>query len=417
MKHVNRYNRSAFAICMIICGGFLLIQCINRQNDAPAVVKTVNFKQFAGSATCAGCHRQIYNTHIHTAHYRTSQPASATTILGSFEPGKNSFSYNPATRVSMEKRDSGFYQVAYTGDVETEARRFDIVTGSGAKGQTSVYWKHNQLFQLPITYFTAAGEWSNSPGFPQRAVFNRPITSRCMECHSTYATTISAAGVEPEEFDHASIIYGIDCEKCHGPGAEHAAWQLQHPQDTKAKYILNPASLSRQQQLDACALCHGGRLQKTKPSFEFIAGDKLSDFFVLNTAPPNPDSIDLHGNQYGLLRASKCFRMSERMTCNTCHNSHENERGKIEVFSRRCLGCHNTAEHGTRKVCKMTASVGTIITANCVDCHMPARPSRAIAVFLPGKDAPTAAYIRSHYISIYPEETKKFMDQKKAMRQ
>jgi len=41
---------------------------------------------------------------------------------------------------------------------------------------------------------------------------------------------------------------------------------------------------------------------------------------------------------------------------------------------------------------------------------MPAKPSRAIAVYLPGASAPTAAYIRSHFISIYPEETKKFME-------
>jgi len=40
---------------------------------------------------------------------------------------------------------------------------------------------------------------------------------------------------------------------------------------------------------------------------------------------------------------------------------------------------------------------------------MPLNPSRAIAVFLPGKSEPTAALIRTHYISIYPEETKKVL--------
>jgi hypothetical protein len=404
MKQIPGYRRSAIVICLIVCVGFLLTQCINRQND-----KNVNFKRFAGSVTCANCHKNIYDTHIHTAHYRTSRPASATTILGSFEQGKNSFFFNNGEWIVMEKRDGGFYQAAYAKGVEKEAHRFDIVMGSGAKGQTSMYWKGNQLFQLPISYFTAAGEWSNSPGFTQRANFNRPITSRCMECHSTYADVVSAAKVEPEEFDHTSIIYGVDCEKCHGPGAEHAAFQLQHPEEKKGKYIINPASLSRQQQLDACALCHGGRLEKTRPSFEFIAGDKLSDFFIPNAGAPNPEYIDLHGNQYGLLRTSKCFRMSETMTCNTCHNSHENERGKIEVFSQRCLSCHNTTTHGNGKICKMTDTLGAAITANCIDCHMPAKPSRAIAVFLPGANAPTAAYIRSHFISIYPDETKKFM--------
>jgi Cytochrome c554 and c-prime len=415
MKQITRYKRSAIAICIIICNGFFLTQCINRQNDEPAVIKKVNFKQFAGSATCANCHKDIYNIHIHTAHYNTSQPATATTLKGSFEPGKNSFSYSEHTTVAMEKRDSSFYQVAYADGVEKLARRFDIVMGSGAKGQTSAYWHNNQLFQLPITYFTAANEWSNSPGYPQKAIFNRPISSRCMECHSTYANTISAAGIEPEEFEHTSIIYGVDCEKCHGPGAAHAAFQLEHPAETKGKFIINPTSLLKQQQLDACALCHGGKLQKTKPSFEFIAGDKLSDYFTFDTTTvSNADNIDVHGNQYGLLRASKCFRISETMTCNTCHNPHENERGKIEVFSRRCTSCHTTNEHGNGKICKMTASLGISINNNCIDCHMPAKASRAIAVFLPGASIPVSAYIRSHFISIYPEETKKIMDKKKA---
>ena len=298
----------------------------------------------------------------------------------------------------MEKRDSGFYQVAYSDDVEKLARRFDIVMGSGAKGQTSMYWHNNQLFQLPVTFFTAANEWSNSPGYPMKAIFNRPITSRCMECHSTYANTLTNINTVPEEFERASIIYGVDCERCHGPGAAHAAFQMQHPAETKGRYIINPTSLSRQQQLDACALCHGGKLQKTTPSFEFVAGDKLADYFTYDTAAPNPDNIDLHGNQYGLLRASKCFRMSETMTCNTCHNPHENERGKIEIFSQRCAGCHNTGEHGNGKICKMTASLGDAITANCIDCHMPAKASRAIAVFLPGANC---AYCGLYKISFY----------------
>ncbi|MEO5682561.1 MAG: multiheme c-type cytochrome [Chitinophagaceae bacterium] len=414
MKQLTRYRRSAIAICLITCCAVLLTRCINRQSEELAGVKKVNFSQFAGSASCAGCHKNIYDTHINTAHYNSSQPASAKTLMGSFEPGKNSFAFSAHTVVSMEKRDSSFYQVAYSDGVEKAVRRFDIVIGSGTKGQTSVYWHNRQLYQLPITYFTPASQWSNSPGFPMKAVFNRPITSRCMECHSTYINTISAPGKEPESFDAGTIVYGIDCEKCHGPAAAHVVFQTSHPAEKQGKFIINPASFSRQQQLDACALCHGGRLQKTTPSFEFIAGDRLADYFTLDTTAPNPENIDLHGNQYGLMRASKCFKMSEVLTCNSCHNPHEKEKGKLELFSQRCTSCHTTAEHGNGKLCTMTASLGKSITANCIDCHMPAKPSKAIAVFLPGHNAPTAALIRSHFISIYADETKKFMEKKKA---
>jgi len=261
---------------------------------------------------------------------------------------------------------------------------------------------------MPITYYTAANQWSNSPGFPNKVVLNRPITSRCLECHTTYAETISAPGKEPEEFDHDRILFGVDCEKCHGPAAQHVEFQTKNPNDKTGKYIVNPASLTRQQNIDLCALCHGGTKAKTRPSFEFTVGDTLSNFFVLGdlkTATPNYDNVDVHGNQYGLLAASKCFTMSS-MTCNSCHNTHENERGNIKLFSQRCISCHQ-ADHG--KICKMTATMGSAITSNCIDCHMPSKRSQAITLMLPGQNVPTAASVRSHFISIYPDEVKKFV--------
>jgi hypothetical protein len=44
---------------------------------------------------------------------------------------------------------------------------------------------------------------------------------------------------------------------------------------------------------------------------------------------------------------------------------------------------------------------------------MPAMRSQSIVVFTPGEDVPKAALFRTHFISIYQEEIKKFMQQKK----
>ena len=306
----------------------------------------------------------------------------------------------------MEKREDGFYQVEYFRETEKKAHRFDIVIGSGTMGQSYLYWMNNHLFQLPITYFTAANAWSNSPGFPDKVLFNRIITSRCMECHTTFAKPISEPDKDPEEFANDKIIFGVDCEKCHGPAQKHVEFHTQNPSQLIAKYIINPAKLTKQQNLDLCASCHGGRLQKIKPSFEFTVGNNLADYFKLDTSAPDPKNIDVHGNQYGLLRASKCFRMSNTMTCITCHNAHENEKGKITLFSQRCMTCHNN-EH--QNFCKLSKTMGSAITANCVDCHVLLKPSKVIAVQLEGGNMPIAALIRSHFINVYPEETKKVM--------
>ncbi|MEJ7587876.1 MAG: cytochrome c3 family protein [Ferruginibacter sp.] len=407
MNAFIRYRYSLITILIILSFIIFFTKCINKASDEKGVIKNSRGQQFAGSATCAKCHKTLYDNHVKTAHFNTSGLASRELIKGSFDAGKNTFAYGPGNVVAMEERDSAFYQVEYIFGAEKKVRRVDIVVGSGTMGQSYLTWDHNQLFQLPVTYFGAAKQWSNSPGFPNKIIFDRFITSRCLECHSTFAKTLSPPDIDPEKFDPDQMIYGVDCEKCHGPALEHVEFQSKNPTIKTARYIVNPATLSREQNMDLCTSCHGGRLQKSKPSFEFTTGDTLSHFFNLKTAIPDPNSIDVHGNQNGLLISSKCFSRSTTLTCNTCHNTHENEKGNPALFSQRCMSCH-TLEHGN--FCKMTDLSSDVLKSNCIDCHMPLKPSRAIAVFLPGGTAPTAAMIRSHLISIYPDETNRILD-------
>ncbi|HET9430711.1 MAG TPA: multiheme c-type cytochrome [Chitinophagaceae bacterium] len=402
----STYPRTLLIISFIVLCGFLLTKCMNSGSKNDGLIRDLEGNVFAGSASCASCHKDIYESHIKTAHYLTSQPASDSLIKGSFKKGENVFAFSPSVAVVMEERRDSFYQVEYLHGQEKTAQRFDIVIGSGTKGQSYLWWKKNRLFQLPITYFTALHQWTNSPGYPGRVVFNRPITSRCLECHTTYAEKLPGKGKAQDEFDQTGILYGVDCEKCHGPSAGHVEYHSQRPGDTgNAKYIINPSSLTRQQNLDLCMLCHGGRLTRTKPSFSYQVGDKLTDYFIRDTIGTSPLNIDVHGNQYGLLQASKCFKASE-MDCGSCHNVHENEKGNIAVFSQRCLSCHS-GEH--KKTCKMTEAIGPGITRNCIDCHMPAQQSHSIAVMIQGSSTPTAALLRTHFIKIYPEESKKTM--------
>lgn len=386
--------------------------CVNNNGTKETDLKNDTFQKFAGSEVCANCHKDIYEKHLHTEHHLTSAIASEKNILGSFETGHNVFAFDPFVNVTMEKRDSGYYQVEYNNGVEVKKEKFDIVIGSGRKGQSYLSWINNWLVQLPITYFTSASQWSNSPGYyPHKVMFNRPITSRCLECHSTYFEKISDASQKLEKFDHNKIIFSIDCEKCHGPCAKHVKFQSNNA-TKEARYVVNPGKLPRERLLDLCALCHGGALTKTKPSFQFQAGDTLSNYFSLQTVVPNANNIDVHGNQLGLLSLSKCFRMSN-LTCINCHNVHENEDDKIKIFSQRCINCHNQS-HG--KMCKLTSSIGPSIVQNCIDCHMPKQLSHAVSVYLQGNDIPTSALMRTHYIKIYPDETKKILDKLKQLK-
>jgi hypothetical protein len=381
-----------------------LTHCVNEEKKKVIEEKETVFAAYAGSATCMGCHSDVFEKHLLTEHHLTTRPAAETAITGSFEKGKNTFSFDAVNKVVMEKRDSGFYQVQYSKGAEVKKGKFDLVVGSGRKGQSYLSWVHNSLVQMPITYFSPASQWSNSPGYPPtKIVFNRPITSRCLECHSTYFSVAEGKYRGLEQFDRSQFILGVECEKCHGPAAQHVAFQTKNPAVKEAKFIVNPAKLTRERQLDLCALCHGGQLSKTTPSFTFSAGDTLTNHFSLRNTVMNAGNIDVHGNQFGLLSLSKCF-IKSNMTCTSCHGIHEKEEGKLDVFSQRCQTCHS---NGHEKLCKMTTTVGSVITKNCIDCHMPKQPSHAVAVFLQGATSPTPALLRTHYIKIYPEEVKK----------
>lgn len=406
MRNIIKYRSSVITLFFILLCIILFTKCINNEKENPGTANTKAYSAYAGSSSCAGCHKSIYESHLNTAHFHTSEPATEKSIKGSLDTGKNTFAYNLVEMIAMEKRSTGIYQVAYINGVEKKSERFDITVGSGTKGQSYASWVGDKLVQLPITYFTSANAWSNSPGYPNKIAFNRPVTSRCLECHATYAEKISKPEQEPEQFDKRRMILGVDCERCHGPAAEHVKYQTENPQEKKAKFIINPSSFTRQQNLDLCALCHGGRLQKSQPSFQFKPGDKLPDYFTIDTAGRDVNSIDVHGNQFGLMAASKCFRMSSTLTCNTCHDTHKNEKGNDSLFARRCTSCHND-DHKDGVTCKMAATLSKEAISNrCTACHMPEQPSMAIAVLLQGKTTPAAALMHTHHIKIYPEETK-----------
>jgi len=371
------------------------------------VLKNARGEQFIGSEACQQCHKKIYDSFQFTAHLHTSEPVTEKSVHGSFVPGKNIVVFSSDKLVKMEKRNNQLFQVEYDKGVETLAKRMDIVTGSGRKGQTYINQDGPHLFQLPIAYFTKANKWSNSPGYPDRINFSRPITARCLECHSTFAKTLSEPFVEPAEMDAPHIIFGVNCEKCHGPGLNHVLFQRKNPGLKTSRFIVNPAKLTREQNLEFCSSCHGGGLKKIKPAFEFKIGDKLSDYYVVDDSRPDPQNIDVHGNQFALLRSSKCFIKTNTLACNSCHSPHQNEAGNLDLFSSRCLNCHGDFPNQIH--CKLTAGIGTRLKEDCISCHMPLKESSIISVYLAKNKSPTAATVRSHYIALYPELSKKIL--------
>jgi hypothetical protein len=360
-----------------------------------------------GDAACLSCHRDQGTSYLHNAHHLTSQPANKDSILGSFHDGSNvlmiadpaTATDNPGLYFKMEAKPNGFYQTAvagWPGQLKTRTERMDIVVGSGVRGQSYLYWHGDQLYELPVSYWSDGNRWINSPGFKDGTmIFSRAVIPRCMECHATF---LRARSPDPlsNQYDPASLVTGIGCERCHGPGEAHIA--LHQAKKTAAtveaspETILNPARFSRYRQVDLCALCHNGiRSEELVPAFSYVPGKSLDSY--LHPAEGNLAAhTDVHGNQVGLLQKSRCYLSSPNMSCSTCHDVHKPERAAA-AYSDRCLRCHQVES------CGMSKTMGHKIAENCIDCHMPVESTNAIASETAGQVI--RPKMRNHWIKVY----------------
>jgi hypothetical protein len=259
----------------------------------------------------------------------------------------------------------------YVGRPQDRKVQADYAFGSGDHAISYLHrTKDNKLIEMPSSWYSEkGGHWAPSPGYdrPNYPGFTRTIAYRCLFCHDAYPTLDPGHGdTEGEAVFPAKLPEGIECARCHGPGAAHMqAARGGRPAAEIRAAIVNPARLTPDRQLDVCMQCH---LETTSLApfavtrfdrrvFSYMPGEPLGDFIrYLDHAPGtgHDDKLELVSEAYRL-RQSPCFLKSNgRMTCTTCHNPHEEASGNTD---RVCASCH---EPHTQ-------------TGSCVACHMPKR--------------------------------------------
>jgi tetratricopeptide (TPR) repeat protein len=329
---------------------------------------------------CAGCHSEIARSHLQTGMGRSLvRPTPANTIE---DYTKNNQYYHPLsdTHYAMTVRDGAYYQrrwqIGFGGkETNVEESRIDYVLGSGNHARSYLHrTPRGTLIELPLGWYSEkGGYWAMSPGFDSRHPATRRLVSyECIFCHNGYPqipTGHEAPGSEP--VFSGELPEGIDCQRCHGPGANHVREQ------TRAS-IVNPARLSPKLRMDLCMQCHLEPTSSAIPAlirkfnrgpFSFIAGEPLSAFLLAFDHAPGTqrdDKFEIVGSSAYRLRKSRCFLESkDALTCETCHDPHRTQGPRH--YSEACRQCHATAVDAL--VAKGTHPAG----ADCVACHMPKR--------------------------------------------
>jgi hypothetical protein len=228
--------------------------------------------------------------------------------------------------------------------------------------------------------------WDLSPGFSPILLTGRAILPDCLFCHANRASHVPGTVNRYTEpiFDG----YTIGCQRCHGPGALHAASQVQS--DGVDYTIVNPRHLKPSLREAVCEQCHlTGKeriVRRGREMYDFRPGLPLELFFsVFVRAPDGREDSKAVGHVEQMYQ-SRCFQASKgELGCVSCHDPHEHEPAaqRVAHYRARCFQCHQDDTQNpapekqkirkvmTASACSFPIRERSIKGDSCIDCHMP----------------------------------------------
>jgi predicted CXXCH cytochrome family protein len=289
---------------------------------------TSSSAHYVGSLTCNKCHAAIYERWKKTPMANVVRdpreypdailPDLATNPLARFTKQQVAFVYG-----SIWKQR---YFTRIGDDYFPEPAQWDIVHRA---------WR---------PYFVAKGTDWWEPFYPPDNM-QRPTGPTCDGCHSVGYDIHTKKVAE----------WNVGCERCHGPGSEHA----DHPARGN---MVNPARMDYVAASDTCIQCHSQGRPRTSPiegkyydwPVGYQVGLRLQDFWTLEDHTLGLSSFTHFPDGTG---------HKNRMQGNDFVQSVMYRRGVT------CFSCHDA--HGTGNYAQLRKPVGAI----CLDCHGPLSPN------------------------------------------
>ena len=356
---------------------------------AASSASTLVSRGYVDPKLCSGCHPAIYTIYAQTGMGRSFGKPAASNAIEQF--GANNRFYHPAsgTWFEMVARDGGYflrrYQDGYRGaPTNVDETQVDYFLGSGNHARSYLHRSSDgRLVQLPVTWYSEnGGFWAMSPGYdsPVHWYGQRSVTYECFFCHNSYVDVpASFRRTGDLQVYPTALPQGIDCQRCHGPGANHirAATSNNADPNLLRSTIVNPSRLNPDRQLEICMQCHLETTSMKLPEsirkfdrapFSYSPSERLDAFKIFFDRAPRgrQDSPFEIAHSAYRLRESPCFLRSDgALTCTTCHDPHRAQ--DAGQYNNVCLRCHSS----TLK--QSIANGKHSHAADCVGCHMPKR--------------------------------------------
>jgi tetratricopeptide (TPR) repeat protein len=332
--------------------------------------------EFLGSRECRACHADFYQKWATSHHGLAMQPYTPLLAQTQLIPQTNPIAIGPR----HYRYDQPTGAVIETGPQSSQ--RYPVTVVMGGK---DVYYlltplERGHLQVLPLAFDVRRRSWIDTAASAIRHMSGRhdealdwrdrlyTFNTACFACHvSQLATRYDATN---DAYATTWLEPGINCETCHGPGAEHvrvcrAASTNQPPADLR---IISTRAMTSAQRNDLCATCHAKLVPLTA---DFTPGDRFFDHFdlaSLEDADFYPDGRDL-GENYTMTgwRMNRCAQAS-RLDCIHCHTSSGRNRFPGARANQACLPCHQDKVEAPSTHTHHPPGTNS---PTCIACHMP----------------------------------------------
>lgn len=318
---------------------------------------TAKSAHYIGSQACGKCHEQIYD--------RWKKTPMANIVRDPREHPDAIIPNLATNNVAKFTKD----QVAFVYGSIWKQRYFTKIG--------------DDYFPLPVQWEVNNHKWSKyfagdkadwwAKFYPPDNM-KRPTGPTCDGCHSV--------GYDIDTKQVAE--WNVGCERCHGPGSEHAA----HP---RRDNIINPAHMDYVAASDTCIQCHSQGRPLASPiegkyydwPVGYQVGLRLQDYWKLEDhtlaetnfyyfADGTAHKNRMQGNDF---MQSVMYRRG--ITCFDCHDVHgtNNHAQLRESADKLCLECHGPlSPNGPRTATleEHTHHKDGSAGSQCVACHMPA---------------------------------------------
>lgn len=319
---------------------------------------------YVGSQACERCHADIYR--------RWKKTPMANVVRDPREHPDAIIPDLSTNHIAPFTRD----QVAFVYGSVWKQRYF--VKAGSSYVPLPVQWDIKTKEWLPYHVPNTGADWW-AHLYPESNM-ERPTGPTCDGCHSVGFDVRTQRPVE----------WNVGCERCHGPGSEHAA----HPSPAN---IVNPRKMDSFAENDTCIQCHSqGRSPGNPIGGKFYdwpvgiqAGLRLADFWDLENCTLGktdfyyrPDCTANKNRMQGNDFAQSVMYRHE-ITCSSCHDVHgtANYAQLIKPASQICLNCHSpNGDNGPRGATLEAHTYHEAGSAGseCVACHMPAIESEGV---------------------------------------